>query len=251
MNAPTPRITETAALGALIDRLTEPPRPAGGVIWEADSDAGEALDALVTIVDDTVLRRMLRFETDTGAVLKIEVANRRMRRIAAVPETQAKISKDTLVGRELDADQDLLALRALIDLFCADAQLIRFASLAPLGAAPPTHSGISAPVMRAAWGLETSGAAQPGFDRAIDAAQKLATTFVLRVNGAVTDQGGSGADGLPMAGALLASHTETDPTIVILRGADGTLLVARTGSTELVALLPDGAMFDVTDAWRP
>lgn len=249
--ADTPTATP-ADLAALLDRLAAPPRAAGAVIWDADTDTEEALDALVTVIDDTVLRRMLRFETDAGAVLKIEVANRRLRRIVALPDTGGRIGEESLIDRALDTAEDLAALRSAFDAFCGRARRIQFAAQPPLGAAPLSDFGISAAAMRAAWGLASCSTSGPGFEAALALAHARASDLVLREAGTEVETRGPRAAALPSAAELLAAHAAgQDPVIMMLRGADDLLLVAQAGEDELVALLPGGALDEITQAWRP
>ncbi len=133
--ADTERLLQTvASLSAAPEKMM----PQGRALEEACASTDHAL---LREIDETVLRRRLAFSTKSGDELSLDVAERRISEILAVPSALMQ-DHHHLLNRKL-ADPDASAVASLIAAYCASGQPLFVAARLPEGAERAASGGLS------------------------------------------------------------------------------------------------------------
>lgn len=145
-----PHDAAAARIDALLHKLQAPLE--GDAEGRTVGGAGvPALEALLDLIDETVMARRLRLTNAAGAELALEVCNRRLLRVeregAASP---GGLSADTLTYA---GAEDLAALRDGLAAFCAAGD-VRARALRASGSATLEQTGIAVATLRQAWAAE-------------------------------------------------------------------------------------------------
>ncbi len=240
--APPDEGVQRDELARLLVKLSAPLPDASGGRYLRPSARQGLLSALLDEIDNTVMARCLRIEAPDGAVLLLEISNRRLLDVSAEAEVSDRAHDQALSMGELGfaSLEDLTQLRALLERHCGGPDL-RVESLRPSGRVGVEQTGVSVATLRQAFALEMP-APQPSASIAEFAAACVADVLCWQAN---TGEAG-GDDSLQDAfeavwelwpEGLLAR--EQAPALTILSPddpSDPPLLLAQDGE-EAVAML--------------
>lgn len=247
-------------LGATTIEATDNARVLSAVTPES------ALVAVLQEIDTTVLGRRLEFTNEADAGLSIDVAGRRILRVAGLkPETYASEFAD-LVGTALE-DSDSVE----VDLFLQALQVLAedtaelFVTASPLPRGQGGGLGCSAATLADAWDLELYAEADtaPNSDNPIDRLMALcgpaATALVLFEDGLPAKQDGTKDAAMALANLAMdgisALHQTTEveqpPCLLLTNPANPAevLLWAGDDARSVLMVLPSDQRAQAIKAW--
>lgn len=253
-------MTTTSRLRESLAKLAAPGESVGGGMRRMRGGTPDALIAAVLCeIDETILARALRFETDDGRALTIEAYNRRLIRL--VPPAPAGTSAD--LARLFDApmtsatgDASSRCHEFLLRFF-KSVQALTVATAAPEKKLDATQLGPLAIHLAEAWNLSGPGLGAPGhaierFARTLD---ELANAWIWIDEGGLRSSSGE-AEAVARLGEDIAKAgaEASDPTFLAatFSGADGGTARVRVvlGGHRLAAEADPGAVPALLDRWR-
>lgn len=222
----------------------------------------EAPARIVEWIDTTVMRRRLTFTFDTGAVLHLEAAGRRLVRLMDPAPSSLPPPQAALFGKALEpGDADDVA--AILSAVCDGADHVTVGSGVIPDAADPTETGLATASLSEALGPPRNGATEDGrlasfLDHAADdlpCAMRVAGDRAEAFWGGNEDLADLAERAAPVLDLLLDADTETSRTLahgglLCLSGPDDrALLVCVDVSGFVLTLAPAEAVGRLARAW--
>ena len=218
------------------------------------TEAGSLVDAIVAEVNETVLRRILHFTTPEGSVLSLDVSERRVYRLHALPRSlEAKYAH--LLQRNLTAQDAAQFLEIAEELSQTSSTLYAKASLPEAGDAAGFEALSMWHVLAAKENAVKMSNLPAEFAHAIPKARECALALCVRSDGTSLLRSGNAehCDALEQASDASVAGTEAKPLVRLWDGAivaDHAFLLATMDGSSMAMLVPTSQISEQFALWR-